>query len=297
MTKAYTEMATRLRPASTTTAPARTPERSVAWMFQRFDANKDGKLSLDEFIKARLAQFTWADTNKDGAVSRDELRSIIVAIRDRIASPSATTPVTAAATPKVQPTTSLGQAPSARPATLRTSQTAASVTSTPVAGARLKAMLATLDANNDGKITKSEYVDHAMNRFTKIDTNKDGILSQDELKAARATLVARVRTARASSTRPLASRGRSLGVGLSRYDTDKDGKVSQAEYTQGINARFARLDVDKDGVISTADVAKVSQARGTRPTTPPAATAKPVAPHAVVTPASKPVKPNPGVKG
>jgi Ca2+-binding EF-hand superfamily protein len=158
-------------------------------------------------------------------------------------------------------------------------------------------VFAALDTNKDGKVSKCEYVDHAMLRFTRIDTNKDGILSQDELKAATAAIAARVRPTAASSTRPAASPGRRPGVGLARYDTDKDRKVSKAEYTQGINARFTRLDVDKDGVITAADVAKVIQARGTRSTASPAAIAKPAAPHAVATPAPKTAKPNSAVKG
>ena len=75
------------------------------------------------------------------------------------------------------------------PAAVRVSPVAV----TPVAGERLKAMLVSNDTNKDGKVSKSEYVDHAMVRFTKIDTDKDGILSQDELKAAGVRMAARVR--------------------------------------------------------------------------------------------------------
>jgi len=114
-------------------------------------------------------------------------------------------------------------------------------------------MIAVLDTNKDGKVSKSEYVNHAMDRFTKIDTNKDGILSQEELKAAGARIAARVRPATARSTRPAGSPGRSLAAGLSRYDTDKDGKVSKDEYTRGIK----RLLTDLHQIITRLDVVLV----------------------------------------
>ena len=258
------------------------------------DKNKDGKLTPEEFTGS-IAQFLKLDVDKDGVITKGDVTKVLTtgivakaktpaaapAIRPTVTPPAAAKPVHAATATSSAATKPIDQTLAPRP------------------GPFLRRVFAALDTDKDGKVSKSEYVDHAMNRFTKIDTNKDGILSQDELKAARTRtrIGARVRSTRASSTRPLTSPGRSFGAGLARYDADKDGTVSKDEYTRGINTRFARLDVDKDGVITAADISRVIQVRGARPTVPPAATAKPAAPHAVAIPTHKAVKPNPGVKG
>ena len=41
---------------------------------------------------------------------------------------------------------------------------------------------------------------------------------------------------------------------LERLDTDKDGKVSQTEYTTGSKASFAKLDTDADGKVTAAEM-------------------------------------------
>lgn len=46
-----------------------------AQMFDRMDANKDGKISKDEF-RGPADQFTGADTNKDGFLSKDEFEKM-----------------------------------------------------------------------------------------------------------------------------------------------------------------------------------------------------------------------------
>ncbi len=58
--------------------PAENPEveRMVANLLERFDTNKDGKISKDE-AKGKLAEnFDRFDTNKDGYLDKDELRRV-----------------------------------------------------------------------------------------------------------------------------------------------------------------------------------------------------------------------------
>lgn len=45
-------------------------------------------------------------------------------------------------------------------------------------------MFAEKDANGDGVISESEFLDHAKKKFAEIDGNGDGSLSQEEMKAA-----------------------------------------------------------------------------------------------------------------
>jgi len=73
-----------LKPAAPATAPS--PEvapptrvappklrKEVDKVFQKQDTNNDGKISLNEFLIFREAQFNRLDTNKDGSLSRSEV--------------------------------------------------------------------------------------------------------------------------------------------------------------------------------------------------------------------------------
>jgi hypothetical protein len=45
-------------------------------LFERLDADRDGRVSLAEATRARLAAFDRADANRDGRVTREERRAI-----------------------------------------------------------------------------------------------------------------------------------------------------------------------------------------------------------------------------
>lgn len=49
------------------------------------------------------------------------------------------------------------------------------------------------------------------------------------------------------------------GSMLERYDTDKDGKVSLAEYEAGRQAMFSRMDADSKGTITFAQIDAMAQ--------------------------------------
>lgn len=73
--------------------------------------------------------------------------------------------------------------------------------------------------------TQAEAMTRTDQRFAALDANRDGQLSADELKGPR---VARL---------------------IGRADTDKNGKISQAEFRAVAASRFARADTDRDGTI------------------------------------------------
>jgi Ca2+-binding EF-hand superfamily protein len=49
---------------------------------------------------------------------------------------------------------------------------------------------------------------------------------------------------------------------LTQMDTDKDGKVSKAEFMNFMEQEFERLDVDKDGMLDVAELTKLLPHRG-----------------------------------
>jgi hypothetical protein len=56
---------------------------ALARLFEIADANKDGKVSLEEAQKAALEQFDSADVNHDGVLSPDERRQAIKSERSK----------------------------------------------------------------------------------------------------------------------------------------------------------------------------------------------------------------------
>ena len=80
--------------------------------------------------------------------------------------------------------------------------------------------------------------------FAELDKDRNGTLSKDEFRA----------------TAPKIKPSDGPQAVISRFDTNKDGKVSMAEYEKPLLARFDGLDKNKDGKISDTE-AKSSQGR------------------------------------
>lgn len=105
-----------------------------------------------------------------------------------------------------------------------------------------------LDANGDGVIDRQEAAasPRLAARFDELDKNKDGKLSGDELPQWRHGSRGH---GGGSEGRHGSRHGGGRGGLLAAMDTDKDGRVSAAEY----RAYFDKLDVNKDGYIDRAD--------------------------------------------
>lgn len=58
--------------AETPDAPADGAKPHKETMFEKQDANKDGKVSQEEFIAHATAKFNEIDANKDGSISAEE---------------------------------------------------------------------------------------------------------------------------------------------------------------------------------------------------------------------------------
>jgi len=101
---------------------------------------------------------------------------------------------------------------------------------------RWQAMLQHLDKNGDGKIGKDEFPGRA-EMFARLDQNGDGFITEDEAAAM------------GPGRGGLGGPGGPGGGPLRLLDTDGDGKVTREEWTAG----FDKLDTNHDGVIDQQD--------------------------------------------
>lgn len=110
------------------------------------------------------------------------------------------------------------------------------------AGAALAALLACAPAmaqrGAQGPMTRDAFVAAQQERFVAMDTNKDGVVTKDEMSAQFA--------ARMGSAPPQ----QMIDMIFARIDTDGDGKATAAEAAAAEAARFTALDTDHDGVLT-----------------------------------------------
>lgn len=138
------------------------------------------------------------------------------------------------------------------------------------------------DADNNGTLTRAEAQAHATARFAKMDVNKDGKLDAADREARQTALFDRIDTnkdgqlsrqefaAGRDGGRPGAEAGQSpdgkhrmghrggwggpggpRGGGMMQLaDTNKDGAISQAEFSAASLQHFDRADANKDGQVT-----------------------------------------------
>lgn len=104
------------------------------------------------------------------------------------------------------------------------------------------------DANKDGKITQDEYRAARARLFSKLDRNGDGFIDpQDKRRRLRA---------------PKQGDGEDrLAHLMDEFDTDGDGRVSQAEFNNHPMLGFERADTDKNGELNAQEIAAAKAAR------------------------------------
>lgn len=129
------------------------------------------------------------------------------------------------------------------------------------------------DTNGDGQITRAEFVAQAEASFARMDSNRDGVLTQEERRAgkpkrergtgARPAAYAPIQGAAAPrqddamQARPGGGM-RGPGGGLARMDGDGDGRVTRAEFDTSSRTRFDRMDTNKDGTVDATEMAALS---------------------------------------
>ncbi len=100
------------------------------------------------------------------------------------------------------------------------------------------------DSNNDGVLTRAEFNTGREALFARLDTDRNGQLSREEMHAQRGEH----RGGRRGD-----HRGGPLGGGLEGADANNDGNITREEFLARPIQMFDRLDANHDGVISAAE--------------------------------------------
>lgn len=90
------------------------------------------------------------------------------------------------------------------------------------------------DANKDGIITRDEYRTQRTKNYSQVDKNGDGSITTAEL----------------SAVMPNAQAKMMVGFAIGRFDTNKDKKISKAEWAAAPMTMFDRTDTNKDNKVT-----------------------------------------------
>ena len=121
----------------------------------------------------------------------------------------------------------------------------------------------TRDKNEDGKLSKDELIGFVSNDFTKLDTDKDGFISKNEL-AKSSKFDKKNKRSNDRKERP------SIEGLLAEMDTNKDGKLSKDEVKGPLADDFSKIDSNKDGFLSKEELEKAPKPQDNkRPQGPP----------------------------
>jgi Ca2+-binding EF-hand superfamily protein len=112
--------------------------------------------------------------------------------------------------------------------------------------------MAMFDADRDGNISLAELRDGSARLFQAIDTNGDGRITKDEMRAHHEKLMA-AHGGTHMGPPPGGHAGPPGGPHPPRFDdldADHDGAVTLAEFRQLLEQHFAMVDANHDGVLS-----------------------------------------------
>ena len=112
-------------------------------------------------------------------------------------------------------------------------------------------MFARRDVNKDGKLDQADREARRALRFDRLDANKDGQLSRAEFTAKPGMADGQPRKGEGLGHHEGGRHGMMGGRFAGPHaDADKDGAVTQAEFTHAWLGRFDRIDADKNGRVT-----------------------------------------------
>lgn len=230
-------------------------------MLQKWDANGDGKISLDEYLAAATARFEQIDTQNKGSVNAAQIAN----------SPNAAKRMDRRARGLVKHLDTGGNGYVTRDEFV----------------AAAKTRFAKLDRNGDDKLTPDElgpmhrgkepaakHAEFAGRRFERLDTNHDGVVTLDEYTAAAIVRFkaldsagnGRVTADEIANSPSAHERAERVSVRIvKRLDTNGDGAVSREEFLAAARQRFARIDRNGDGFITADEIGQRRWAHGDKP--------------------------------
>jgi len=119
---------------------------------------------------------------------------------------------------------------------------------------RSAAMFARMDVNKDGKLDAADRAARRAAQFDRLDTDKNGQLSREEFSAGpQRGPEAGAQNGERGKHHRWGGRGRGGHGGMMMgrgADANKDGAVTQAEFTAAALGRFDRTDLNKDGQVT-----------------------------------------------
>jgi len=235
--------------ANPAAAPGTRPD-FFAHILEQMDTNRDGRISLDEYVAAAGARFKSIDTQNKGRIDAADIAS----------SPAAVARIDHRAESFVKRLDTAGNGFVTKDEYLAAAQN----------------RFARMDSNGDGKLTPDELASSRENHggkhgksggahaafdqkhFDKLDANHDGVVSKDEFLASASAKFAQFDTAgdgkvtAAEIESAPKTQERAVRIAdrfVKKMDANGDGVVTQDEFVAAAKARFARLDKNSDGYL------------------------------------------------
>lgn len=138
------------------------------------DENHDGRISREEFLAGTKKRFAAVDLNGDGVVSAQEARAAKAKALERKARSDARRQLQGKTQGKAQgKTQNRKTVPAAK------------------ADRQARPFSPAIDANQDGRLSRQEYLARREKKFVELDLNRDGVISREEAQAAKAKLLKR----------------------------------------------------------------------------------------------------------
>lgn len=176
-------------------------------------------ISKAEMLARADARFDRLDTNKDGQLSADERKAGAEAARAAMAEKKG------------------GELQDFMPGARRGG------------GGMGERMLARVDTNGDGLISKAENRAMVEARFARMDADKDGSVEAGEGRMG----MGKAKWKRGGERRGPGGPG-GPAMAMKKADTNGDGAISKAEFDAQSAQRFAKLDTNSDGKIDAAEM-------------------------------------------